>query len=101
MIVVTHGVVWSTLGVFFGFFGGRDHMGFLWAMLYSIALSINGVLSSREWLWGGIGIFAAMVVAFIFRDHSLLILGFAMGAGCIIPAIIIQRRYLRAKREND
>jgi hypothetical protein len=98
MVVLTHGVVWSTLGLFFDFFGGP---GFLWAMVYSIALSMTGIIYSREWLWGGIGIFAGMVAAFIIKDYAYLILGLAMGAGCIIPAIIAQRRYLRQKRGNE
>ena len=76
MVVLAHGVVWSTLGLFFDFFGG---VGFLWAMVYSIALSITGIIYSKEWLWGGIGIFAGMVAAFIIKDYAYLILGFAMG----------------------
>jgi len=98
MVVLAHGVVWSTLGLFFDFFGGP---GFLWAMVYSIALSMMGIIYSKEWLWGGIGIFVGMVVAFIMKDYAYLILGFAMGLGCIIPAIVAQKRYLRQKREND
>ena len=98
MIVLAHGVVWSSLGLFFDFFGGP---GFLWAMVYSIALGMIGIIYSKEWLWGGIGIFAGMVVAFIIKDYAYLILGFAMGLGCIIPAIIAQRRYLKQKRENE
>ena len=98
MVVLAHGVVWSTLGLFFDFFGGP---GFLWAMVYSIALSMMGIIYSKEWLWGGIGIFVGMVVAFIMKDYAYLILGFAMGLGCIIPAIVAQKRYLRQKRENE
>jgi hypothetical protein len=100
MIAVAHGSVWSTLAFQSGFFGGRNYMSFIWALVYSIALSVTGVISTKEWLWGGIGIFVGMVAAFIFKDYALLILGFAMGAGCIIPGIIAQRRYLRQKREN-
>ena len=98
MVVLAHGVLWSTLGLFFDFFGGP---GFLWAMVYSIALSITGIIYSKEWLWGGIGIFAGMVAAFIIKDYAYLILGFAMGLGCIVPAIIAQKRYLKQKRENE
>ena len=98
MIVLAHGVVWSSLGLFFDSFGGP---GFLWAMVYSIALSMTGIFYSKEWLWGGVGIFVGMVAAFIIKDYAYLILGLAMGLGCIIPAIIAQRRYLRQKREND
>jgi hypothetical protein len=97
MIVLAHGVVWSTLGLFFDFFGGP---GFLWALVYSIALSITGVIYSKEWLWGGIGIFAGMVAAFIIKDYAYLILGLAMGLGCIIPAIIAQKNYRKQEKEN-
>ena len=101
MIAVAHGSVWSMLAFQSGFFGGRDYMSFIWALVYSIALSVTGIISTKEWLWGGIGVFAGMVAAFFIKDYSLLILGFAMGFGCIIPAIIAQRRYLGQKREND
>ena len=97
MIVLAHGVVWSTFGLFFDFFGGP---GFLWAMVYSIALSITGIIYSKEWLWGGIGIFAGMVAAFIIKDYAYLILGLVMGLGCIIPAIIAQRNYRKQEKEN-
>jgi hypothetical protein len=100
MIVLAHGSVWSMLSLFSDFFGGRNFPGFLWAMVYSIALCMTGIIHSKEWLWGGIGIFAGMVAAFIIKDYALLILGFTMGMGCIIPAIIAQRRYLRQNRGN-
>ena len=93
MILLTHGFMWSMLSLFSDFFGGRNFPAFLWAMIYSIALSMTGVIHSREWLWGGIGIFAGMVAAFIIKDYALLILGFSMGMGCIIPAIIAQKNY--------
>ncbi len=97
MVVLAHGVMWSTLGLFFDFFGG---VGFLWAMVYSIGLSMMGIIYSKEWLWGGIGIFVGMVVAFIMKDYAYLILGFAMGLGCIIPAIVAQKRFNKTQRGN-
>jgi len=96
MVVLAHGMLWSLLGLFYDFFGGP---GFLWAMVYSIALSIMGIIFSKEWLFGGIGIFAGMVVAFLIKDYAYIILGIAMGAGCIIPAIIAHRRYRRWEKE--
>ena len=97
MIVLAHGVVWSTLGLFFDFFGGA---GFLWALVYSIALSMMGIIYSKEWLFGGIGIFAGMVLAFLIKDYAYIILGVAMGAGCIIPALIAHRRFRRSEKEH-
>ena len=69
-------------------------------MVYSIALSMTGIIYSKEWLFGGIGIFAGMVAAFFIKDYAYLILGLAMGAGCIIPAIIAQRNYRKMEKEN-
>jgi hypothetical protein len=86
------------LGLFFDFFGGP---GFLWAMVYSIALSMIGIIYSREWLFGGIGIFVGMVVAFIIKDYAYLILGLAMGLGCIIPAIFAQRNYRKKEKSHE
>ncbi|MHC4131807.1 MAG: hypothetical protein ACYSSP_02880 [Planctomycetota bacterium] len=96
-IVLAHGVVWSTLGLFNDFFGG---MGFLWALVYSIALSMMGIIFSKEWLFGGILIFAGMVAAFFIKDYAYIILGLAMGIGCIVPAIIAQRNYRKQEKVN-
>ena len=97
MSVLVHGVVWSSLGLFYDWFGGP---GFLWALVYSIALSMMGILFSKEWLFGGIGIFAGMVLAFLVKEYAYIILGIAMGTGCIIPAIIAQRNYRKQEKEN-
>ena len=97
MIVIAHGVAWSTFGLFYDFFGGP---GFLWAMVYSIGLSMMGIVYSKEWLWGGVGIFAGMVTALIFKNYAYLILGLSMGLGCIVPAIFAQRNYLKQRKQE-
>ena len=97
-VAVLHGVVWSTLGLFGDWYGGP---GFLWALIYSIALSATGIIYSKEWLLGGIGVFVGMVIAFFVKQYAYLILGLVMGLGCIIPAIIAHRRYRRLVRENE
>ncbi len=98
LILLPNAMLWSALGLFKDYFGGP---GFLWAAVYAIALSMTGILYSKEWLFGGIAIFIAIIVAFFIKLYSYLILGAVMGLACIIPAIIAQRRYLRQKREND
>lgn len=97
-VAVLHGVVWTSLGLFGDWFGGP---GFLWALVYSIALSATGIIYSKEWLFGGLGVFVGMIAAFFVKDYAYIILGLAMGFGCIMPAIIAQRRYLRQKKENE
>jgi hypothetical protein len=98
IIVLAHGVVWSILGLFRDWFGGY---GFLWALVYSVALSMVGVIYSKEWLFGGIGIFAGMLLALFIRDYAYIILGMAMGLGCIIPALIAQKRWRRLRKEDE
>lgn len=97
-VAVLHGVVWSVLGLFTDWYGGP---GFLWALVYSIALSATGIIYSKEWLFGGLGVLVGMVVAFFVKPYAYLILGLAMGLGCIVPAIIAHRRYRRLVRENE
>ena len=97
IIVMSHAFVWDMLGVFDNTFCGA---GFIYALSLSIFLSMGGIFYSKEWLFGGIGIFAGMLLAFFVKDYSLVILGLAIGAGCIITAIIAQKNYRKWKKEN-
>ena len=74
--------------------------GFLFAILFSIALSITGILHSKEWLYGGIGIYIGVLLAFFILEYSYIILSLATGAGLIIPAIIVQRNFRKQEKEN-
>jgi len=96
LILVTNALIWSSLGLFRDYFGGY---GFLWAAVYAIALSMTGIIYSKEWLFGGIAIFIAIIVAFFIKPYSYLILGAVMGLACIIPAIIAHRRFSRSEKE--
>ena len=99
--MVLHGLTWSILGMTFNNYCAGDP-GFLFAILFSIALSITGIFSlKKEGLYGGMLIYIGLLLAFFIKDYGYIILGVVTGAGCIIPAIIAQWRYLRQKREND
>ena len=98
--IMLHGLAWTISPVLSGNFCGGDPA-FLWAMLFSIGLVVLGIFHSKEWLYGGIGIFAAMVLTYFFGNIGYLILGFAIGAGLIIPAIIVQRNYSKQEEENE
>jgi len=100
IIMVWHGLTWSILGTAFNNFCAGDP-GFLFAILFSIALSITGVFYSKEWLWGGIGIFVGALLAFFIKDYGYIILGLATGAGLIIPAIIVQRNYRKQEKNYE
>jgi hypothetical protein len=96
-ILLLNGTVWSGLVLFKVSFGNPA---FLWAALFGIGLSVSGILSSKEWLFGGIAIFIAILAATFIKAHTYIILGIVMGLACIIPAIIVQRNYNKQKEEN-
>ena len=75
--------------------------GFIYAMALSMLLGVMGILHSKEWLLGGILIFAGMLLAFFVKDYAFIILGLATGAGFIIPAIIADRNYHKWEKENE
>jgi len=99
IIMVMHGLTWSILGTVFNRYYAGDP-GFLLAILISIALCVTGIFHKKEWLYGGMLIFAGLLLAFFIKDNGYIILGLATGAGLIIPAIIVQRNYRKQEEEN-
>ncbi|MEJ5260731.1 MAG: hypothetical protein WHS88_11140 [Anaerohalosphaeraceae bacterium] len=95
-IAVGNGLLWSLLGYFRDFYGGP---GFFWAFIYAVALSMTGVVYTREWLAGGMLIVAGMLLAHFFSPYAYVILGFSIAAGCILPAVVSRNR-LKKMRKN-
>ncbi len=97
-ILQANAIIWVCLGLF------KDHMGgfgFLLSAIYGIGLSMMGILYSREWLYGGIAIFAGIIAASFTKPHyAYVILGIVTGLACIIPAIIADRNYRKQEQEN-
>jgi len=101
MIIISHSLAWSILGtVFNAYYVGGDPF-FLGAMQISIGLSVGGILWSKELLFGGILIFAGMMLTYFIMDYALLILALVTGAGFIIPAIIVQRNYRKQEKSYE
>jgi len=101
IIMVLHGLTWSILSAVFKNYCAGDP-GFLFAILFSIALSITGIFSSKkEGLYGGMLIYMGLLLAFFMKDYGYIVLGLATGAGLIIPAIIVQRRFNETMRGNE
>jgi len=98
--LMLHGVAWTISPVLSNNFCGGDPA-FLWGMLFSIGLVVLGIFHSKEWLYGGIGIFAVMMLTYFLGNIGYLILGLAIGAGLIIPAIIVQRNFREQEKENE
>ncbi len=102
-ILLLNGTVWSGMELQGGYFDKLVcfcELSFLWAVLFGFGLSFMGILSSKEWLFGGIAIFIAILAASIMKEHAYVILGIVMGLACIIPAIIAQRNYRKQEKEN-
>ena len=106
-IYIQIGWIWGITipsGIIFGtFWFGRafvSDVNFLWAWIYAISLSMTGVVYSKEWLMGGIGIFVGMLAAVLLKQYAYLILGFSMCLGCVVPSLITQKRLRGVKNKN-
>ena len=99
IFMMLHGLAWTISPMLFNNFCGGDPA-FLWGMLFSIGLVVIGIFHSKEWLFGGVGIFAVMVLTYFLGNVGYLVLGLAIGAGLIIPAIIVQRNFRKQEKEN-
>ena len=99
IFIVLHGLAWTILAMLFNDFAGGDPP-FVWAMLFSIGLCVLGIFHPKEWLFGAILIFVGMMLTYFVEESAYVILGLAMGAGFIIPAIIAQKNYRRMEKEN-
>lgn len=100
IFITLHGLAWTIFAMLFNDFSGGDPP-FIWAMLFSIGLCVLGIFHSKEWLFGAILIFAGMVLTYFVEESAYIILGLAMGAGFIIPAIIVQRNYRKQEKNHE
>ena len=100
IFITLHGLAWTILAMSFNDFSGGDPP-FIWAMLFSIGLFILGIFHSKEWLWGAILIFVGMLLTYFVEESAYIILGVTMGAGFIVPAIIVQRRFNKQEKSYE
>ncbi|MHC4120975.1 MAG: hypothetical protein ACYSWO_26085 [Planctomycetota bacterium] len=99
LIVVSHILAWSILGMVLNDFSGGDPA-FIAAMGLSIALGATGILYSREYLYAGICIFAGIFLTYFVKDYGYIILGVATGAACILPEVICRRKFGKQVKAN-
>ncbi len=97
-ILLANGTLWTCLGLFKDHIGG---FGFLWTAIYGIAFSMMGILYSKEWLYGGIAIFAGIIAASFTDSFAYYLLGIVTGLSCIIPAIIARRNYHKQEKNHE
>ncbi len=97
LILSANGFLWTYLDLFRDNTGG---FGFLWTAITGIELTMIGILYSKEWLYGGIAIFASIIAAHFIESYAYYILGIVTGFACIIPAIISRNNYHKQEKEN-
>jgi hypothetical protein len=97
IILSANGIIWTCLDLFRDPIGG---FGFLWTAICGIGLSMVGILYSREWLYGGLGIFAGIIAAYFIEPYAYVILGIVTGLAFIIPATISQRNYREQEKKD-
>jgi hypothetical protein len=85
------GIVLSATAPTFGFVEGRQ-VPTLWGLVYASLCTTVGIVYRREFLWGGLAIFAAAVAAMAWPEWNGMILGPAMGLGIGIPGLLAERR---------
>ncbi len=92
------GIVLSPLAPASGFLH-EQHMPTLWAFVYAAMAFMVGVVYTREFLWAGLAIWAAAVVAMFLPDFNGFIVGPAMGLGMIVPGVMAERRVARMRSD--
>jgi hypothetical protein len=97
LILSVNGFIWTYLDLFRDNIGG---FGFLWTAITGIELTMIGILYSKEWLYGGLAIFAGVIAARFTESYAYYILGIVSGFACIIPAIISRKNYHKQEKEN-
>jgi hypothetical protein len=93
------GVLLSGLAPATGLIAGPN-VPILWGLVYANLAFTTGVLYQRDFMLGGLAIFAGAVLAMFFQAHSGYILGPVMGLGMIIPGLRAEARVRRLREEE-
>ena len=94
------GTVLSAVAPTFGLIDGRN-VPILWGCVYSYIACMMGLLYHRQFLWGGVAIFAAVVAAIVLQEAGPYFLGPVMGLGMVLPGLAAERRVRRRMDEEQ
>ncbi len=92
------GAVLSGVSPNFGFIEGPN-IPTLWALVYANMAVMLGIIYRRAFLYAGIVIFAAAIIAIIVPAYNGFIVGPAMGLGMIVPGLQAERRVKELQAE--
>ena len=97
LIILLPVFFFDMIGLFKGMYCGPA---FIYALTINTLIVIVGVLHSKLWLIGNIFILTGILMAFVIREYSFLILGIAAGMSMILPALIVDLNYRKQEKEN-
>jgi hypothetical protein len=97
LLIVVPVFFFDMIGLFEGMYCGSA---FIYALTANTIIFIIGSFHSKLWLIGTIFILSGILMAFIIREYSFLILGVATGTGIILPALIVDLYFRKQEKEN-
>ena len=97
LIILLPVLFFDMIGLFKGMYCGSA---FIYALTINTLIVIVGVLHSKLWFTGTIFIIIGMLMAFIIKEYTFIILGIATGTGIILPALIVDLNYRKVEKEN-
>ena len=87
----------DVIGLFKGMYCGSA---FIYALTINTVIVIIGVLHSKLWFIGTAFVIIGILMAFIFKEYSYMILGITVGTGIILSASIVDLNYRKQEKEN-
>ena len=97
VIILLPVLFFDLIGLFKGMYCGSA---FIYALTVNTVMVILGILHSKLWLSGTIFIITGILMAFIIKEYSFMILGIATGTGIILSALIVDLNYRKQEKEN-
>ena len=97
LLIVVPVFFFDMIGLFKGMYCGSA---FIYALTANTIIFIVGIFHSKLWFIGTIFILPGILMAFIIREYSFLILGVATGTGIILSALIVDLYYRKQEKEN-
>lgn len=97
VIIVLPIFFFDLIGLFKGMYCGPA---FIYALTVNSVMVLVGVLHSKLWFVGSIFVITGILMAFIIKEYSFMILGVAIGTGIILSALIVDLNYRKQEKEN-
>ena len=97
VIIVLPVFIFDFIGLFKGMYCGSA---FIYALTINTFIAIMGMSHSKLWFIGSIFIITGILMAFIIKEYSFIILGIATGTGIILSALIVDLNYRKQEKDS-